>query len=281
MYRDFLMNRLFLIALLIGISLTSVAAQGQLLLAAGPAADNRPSFLLPASFPDTFNQHASLSVNPALPRMAPELALQTYQRRSEAQSADLASYSALSLIRAELPDSQQQGELKVERHYAAPRTLEFKAVQYSGDGFVKSNVITRLLQSEVDHVQKDDAALTALSPANYKFSFRTTSQMDGRLVHDYQVKPRKKRAGLFKGHVYLDAYTGSLVRVEGAVVKSPSFFIKKINFVQDYTDIGKFTLPTHMHSEALARIIGRAVVDIYQHDYQPETHTVQAQVQSF
>ena len=271
------MNRLITAFIGIGMCLTSVAsAQGPLLIAPGPNPDNRPSFMLPVDATPAVPPVESLSAPPSLPRMAPELALQAYQRRWESQSAELISYSASTLIRAELPDSQQSGELRVERHYAAPRTLEFKAVHYTGDGFVKSNVITRLLQSEVDHVQKDDPSLTALTPANYKFSFKGSSQMDGRLVHDYQIKPRKKRAGLFKGHVYLDAYTGSLVRVEGTVVKSPSFFIKKIQFIQDYADFGGFTLPTHMHSEALARIIGRAVVDIYQHDYQPETHAVQA-----
>jgi len=275
------MNRLILIALLLGICLTGVAvAQGPLLIAAGPSAANAPSFFLPVNTDNNIEaDRVALSAPATLPRMAPELALQAYQRRWESQSAELVSYSANTLIRAELPETQQRGELQLQRHYAAPRTLEFKTVHYTGDGFVKNNVITRLLQSEVDHVQTDDASLTALTPANYKFSFKGTNQMGGRLVHDYQVKPRKKRAGLFKGHVYLDAYTGSLVRVEGTVVKSPSFFIKKIEFVQDYADIGVFTLPTHMHSEAVARIIGRAVVDIYQDEYQPSTNTVQASQQ--
>jgi hypothetical protein len=34
-----------------------------------------------------------------------------------------------------------------------------------------------------------------------------------------------------------------------------------------------------MHSEALARIIGRAVVDIYQQDYRPETSVAQVALQ--
>jgi hypothetical protein len=214
-----------------------------------------------------------------LPRMAPELALHAYQRRSQLQSAELVSYSATTLIRAQLPESSQYGEYELERHYAAPRTLEFKALHFTGDGFVKNNIITRLLQSEVDHVQKDDASLTALTPANYKFSCKGTTQLEGRLVHVYQLKPRKKRPNLFKGRIYLDAHTGSLVRAEGTVVKSPSFFIKKIDFVQDYTDVGPFTLPAHIHSEAVTRIVGRAVVDIYHHDYQPTTNAVQAMQQ--
>jgi hypothetical protein len=216
----------------------------------------------------------------ALPRMSPDLTLQTYENRVSLQSSYLASYSASTLIRAELPDTAQSGEYELERRYIAPRTLEFKAVRFTGDGFVKTNVIARLLQSEVDHLQKDDLSMTALSPANYKFSYRGNADVDGRSVHVFAVKPRKKRAGLFKGHIYLDAYSGSMVRAEGSVVKSPSFFIKKVDFVQDYADVNGFTLPTHVHSDARARIVGRAVVDIYQRDYQPVGNPVQISQQA-
>jgi hypothetical protein len=175
----------------------------------------------------------------------------------------------LTVIHAELPDTSQSGEFEVERKFEAPHTLLFTPVHFTGDGFVKSNVITRLLQSEVDHVQKDDPAQTAISPTNYKFSYKGASRVQNRLVHVYQVKPHKKHAGLFKGRVYLDAQTGTLVRVEGNVVKSPSFFVKHIEFVQDYADVQSFTLPVHIHSEAKARIVGRTIVDIVHRNYQP------------
>lgn len=201
--------------------------------------------------------------------MSPELALATYQYRSAQQSAQLAAYSAVTVIRAELPETSQQGEFELQRKFEAPHTLLFTPVHFSGDGFVKSSVITRLLQSEVDHVQKDDPALTAISLANYKFTYKGASHVHDRLVHVYQVKPHKKRPGLFKGRIYLDAHTGTLVRAEGSVVKSPSFFVKHIEFLQDFADVQSFTLPVHMHSEAKARIVGRAIVDIVHRDYLP------------
>ncbi|MBZ5600374.1 MAG: hypothetical protein LAN83_18880 [Acidobacteriia bacterium] len=279
------MNRLLRTIFLFLLATGVAAAQSPFLIASGATSDalspfgiSSDSVSLPVSamMPPADRTVPELAAPVTLPRMAPELALQTYQRRATLQSAGLVSYDATTLIRAALPDTSQYGEFELQRHYAAPRTLQFKAVHFSGDSFVKSNIITRLLQSEVDHVQKDDTALTALSPANYKFSFKGTSEIEGRTVHIYQVKPHKKRAGLFKGRVYLDAHTGSLVRAEGSVVKSPSFFIKKLEFVQDYEDIAGFTFPVHIHSEASARIVGRAVVDIYQSNYQPVTHTTEA-----
>lgn len=205
----------------------------------------------------------------AVPRMSPELALETFQKRTLRQAQELAGFSAETVVRAELPRSSQHGELALERHYSVPRTLTFKALHFVGDGFVKTNVIGRLLQSEVDHVQKDDPALTAIRPENYKFSHKHTLQLAGRTVHVYQVKPRKKRPGLFKGHIFLDAYTGSLVRAEGRLVKSPSIFVKKIDFVQEFAEVNGYTIPTHIHSEAKAAIVGLTVVDIVNSDCHP------------
>jgi hypothetical protein len=84
----------------------------------------------------------------------------------------------------------------------------------------------------------------------------------------FQVKPRQKRAGLFKGNVYLDVYTGGMRRAEGKMVKSPSFFVKNIEFSQDYHDVDGFDMVTHIHSTAEARIIGKAIVDITHSDLQ-------------
>jgi len=277
-YLNYFMQRTVLKFLCLCLWLAGLAcAQAPLLVKGG--ADVQPSVssfetpdgqaAVPLAIPAADHISVPLVATAVLPRMAPDLALQVCRGRSVIQAEQLASYSATTLIRAQLPDTSQSGEYEVQQHYLAPRTLAFKALRFTGDAFVKTNIIVRLLQSEVDHAQKDDPALNAISPANYKFSYKGTSQLNGRMVHAYQLKPRQKRAGLFKGRIYVDAYTGSLVRAEGRPVKSPSLFIKKIDFVQDYADIGPFTFPVHIHSEASARIVGRAVVDVYQRDYQP------------
>jgi len=264
------MKRFILIVFLLGLSLPGrVFAQAMFAgTAAGSASvanDTLPAYPLAwAEAPAAPN----LDSMDELPVMSPELTLSTYQHRIALQAAELAAYSAVTVVRAELPDTSQQGEFELQRKFEAPHTLQFTPVHYTGDNFVKSNVITRLLQSEVDHVLKDDPSQTAISPANYKFSYKGAGRVQDRLVHVYQVKPHKKRPGLFKGRVYLDAHTGALVRAEGSVVKSPSFFVKHIEFWQDYTDVQSFTLPAHIHSEAKARIVGRTIVDITHRDYQ-------------
>ena len=211
-----------------------------------------------------------LAVPVAPPRMAPELALNCYQGSVSLQSETLAEYSADTVIEADLPDTKQRGEFELTRHYAAPNTLKFKAVQFTGDSFVKSNVITRLLQAEVDHVERGESSQTAIDQANYRFSYRGVDKLNGQPVHVFNVKPRQSRPGLFKGKIYVDVFTGHLRRAEGSV-KSPSFFIKKIDFVQDYADFGEYTFPVHLRSVAKTRLVGQVNVDVTIRNYQAQS----------
>jgi hypothetical protein len=241
-----------------------------------PEADSAPEGSLPAMWM-LAGGHASevvlVAPRTSLPRMAPELALTAFEQRAARQLSEPVSYSANTVIEAELPDTAQRGEFQLRRRFVAPKTLLFTPVRFVGDNFVKSNVIARLLQTEVDHANKGESARTAINEANYKFNYKGMEEIDSRPVHVFQVKPRAKRPGLFKGRVYLDASTGSLRRAEGTLVKTQSFFIKKIEFVQDYADLDGYTLPVHVRSVAKTRLVGRAVVEIATNDYDLSSST--------
>jgi hypothetical protein len=210
-------------------------------------------------------------------RMSSELALQAHNARTQRQARELAAYSDTTVVEAELPQTSQKGRLQLQRIFSAPKSLAFKVGNFVGDSFVKTNVIARVLQSEVDHAQKDDNADVAITSANYKFSYKGVQEIEGgNLCHVFQVKPRHKRIGLFKGTIYLDVYTGGMRRAEGKMVKSPSLFVKNIEFSQDYSDIAGFDMVTHVHSTADTRIIGKAIVDITHNDLQARSiHDVQ------
>lgn len=253
----------------------AMAAMCVMMLGSPASAQIQLNGTWPALAPDNTSREAaapvSLStlVSPViLPRMSPELALNTYLQRAQQQNTLLLGYSDQTFMRADLPDYKQSGEYELKRQYAAPNTLQFTPIRFTGDGFVKSNVLVRLLQTEVDHVVKQQGPDTAITERNYKFSQKSVETVGDRLAYVYHVKPRKKRVGLFKGRIFIDVYKGTLLRAEGQMVKSPSIFIKKVEFVQDYADIDGFTLPTHLRSIASVRIIGRTIVDIFHRGYQ-------------
>jgi len=181
--------------------------------------------------------------------------------------SNLAGYSDKTLIKAELPDKGQTGEFLLRRDFWAPRSLAYSAVSSRGDGFVRHQVIARLLDGEVSKVQKGESpSLTIIEP-NYKFSFKGVEDMAGRPLYVFDVKPRRKKAGLFKGKILIDCRFGHIVRAMGKLCPSPSWWIKKVEFVQDYTDVDNFTLPIGSQVNVVARIVGRISITILHSGY--------------
>jgi len=212
---------------------------------------------------------ADVAADPADPSLLqPEVALRTYQQQADLQARTLLHSEDNTVIHAELPATSQKGDFELLRSYSAePRSLHYASIKFEGDGFIKSNVIVRVLQSEVEQVEKGDREATALNDRNYQFSYKGVETLNGHKVHVFKVKPRQKKSGLFKGKIYLDAETGRMRRIEGSVVKTPSFFLRRIDFVQDFADVDGFTVPTELHSTARAHIVGRAMVSIVHRGY--------------
>jgi hypothetical protein len=90
----------------------------------------------------------------------------------------------------------------------------------------------------------------------------------GRLLYKFTVTPRRKRPELFKGEILLDPWTGHIVRAGGRLSKSPSWWIKRIDFTEDYADVGDFTMPVQISSVTEARIIGRVAATIRHRAYE-------------
>ena len=94
-------------------------------------------------------------------------------------------------------------------------------------------MIARYLAAETQ-AQPNDGAHSPSRRPNYKFKYKGMTEKDGRPVHVFQLTPRKKRVGLFKGELWLDAETCLPVRESGRLVKSPSIFVRRIEFVREY-----------------------------------------------
>ncbi len=208
------------------------------------------------------------SVAVVVPSLSANEALRLYQERAQQQLATLASYSDEVTIQAEVQASSQTGDVSVKEAFAAPHTLSYSSARFSGDGFINHNVITRLLESNVDRVRLGMASKTAILGSNYNFSYKGAQQFGGRSVYRFAVVPRHKITGLFEGEILLDPLSGHILRAAGRLSKSPSWWIKRVEFTQDYADIGKFTLPVHTWSVTEARMIGRVMVTMRRHGYE-------------
>ena len=162
---------------------------------------------------------------------------------------------------ASLPRLKKQGRLHALRHITRLGRITYEALRFEGDNTVKSQVIARYLTAEAE-AQKNQAPAMAVTPANYKFKYKGLAQLNGRSAHLFQVTPRRKRTGLFKGEVWIDASTFLRVQESGYLVKSPSIFLKRVVFLRTYEIRDGLSLPRQVQSTVETRLVGKAELTI-------------------
>jgi len=186
--------------------------------------------------------------------------VQKYLTSSQVQQETLRGMQMEVQISADLPKLHKAGNMRALRVISRLGKISYKMLGFSGDDTVKKDVIARYLTAETE-TQKDNSQY-AITPANYKFKYKGYLEQSGQQIYLFDLKPRKKRVGLFKGELWLDAKTFMPVREEGEFVKNPSVFLKKIEFVRDYQIQNGVAIPKHIESKVDTRIVGRADITI-------------------
>jgi hypothetical protein len=165
---------------------------------------------------------------------------------------------------------QKHGKLHALRSISKLGKITYKALGFSGDNVVKTEVIANYLKAEVEGASKDSSDI-ALTPDNYKFKYKGTQDWNGRQVYILHVNPRHKRVGLFKGELWLDAETYMPVRESGLLVKSPSFMLKKVQFVRDYELQDGVAMPQRTESRVETRFFGQVELNVNYLTFSKET----------
>jgi len=184
-----------------------------------------------------------------------------YLQATQAESANRGKNAPLDVeIEASVPKLNTRGHLKATRMISSLGKISYKVLGFQGDNSVKNEVIARYLQAE--QKGQDDKSLT-LSPENYKFKLKGQhAGHGGANVFVFQVSPRQKRVGLFKGEVWLDAQTYLPVYEKGRLVKNPSVFFRQVDFEREFAILNGSTVPAHMSSVIDTRLVGRVNLSV-------------------
>jgi hypothetical protein len=163
-------------------------------------------------------------------------------------------------IEASVPKLKEHGRLHALRIISNVGRITYRVLGFQGDNTVKSQVIGRYLEAEQQG--QGDQRLN-VTPANYKFKFKGARQYTtGNDVYVFQLSPRKKRVGLFKGEIWLDASTCLPVLEKGRLVKNPSVFFKKVDFERDFAIQNGAAVPERMSSTIDTRLVGRVELSV-------------------
>jgi hypothetical protein len=165
-------------------------------------------------------------------------------------------------IQASLPKLKKQGTLTALRRVSALGRITYEKLRFEGDGTVKKQLINRYLNAEAE-VQQDPSLAVAVTPENNNFKYKGKTQLDGREAHLFEVSPKRKRQGVFRGQLWIDAATFLRVQESGYLVKSPSVMLKKVAFVRKYEIHNGISVPRQEQNFVDTRLgVGRAEMTI-------------------
>jgi hypothetical protein len=126
-----------------------------------------------------------------------------------------------------------------------------------------------MLATESDSSRPDARPRSRITSDNYTFRFVGTEPLDGRTAFVIEALPKREDKSLFRGRIWVDTEDYALARVEGEPAKSPSFWIRKVHFVQQYSKSGVYWFPMQTTSVTEARVFGTTDVSIRYFDYKP------------
>ena len=186
--------------------------------------------------------------------------LNRYLTASESQAVVMRGMQMDVDIDAKLPKLKKEGKLNALRFISQIGKISYVMRSFVGDNTIKKDVIARYLNAETQ-AQLGTTSL-AITPENYKFKYKGLHRNENQGMHVFQVTPIKKRVGLFKGELWIDAETYLPLRESGRFVKNPSVFLKKVEFTRDYEIRDGVAIPRTIDSVIDTRLVGRAEIHI-------------------
>jgi len=166
-------------------------------------------------------------------------------------------------IEASLPKLKEHGRLRAIRRLLPFGKPEYQVFELDGSRTVKQQVIARYLSAEIEAARINPSAV-AVTPVNYRFTYAGSVGGEGNLVYAFQISPRKKREGLIRGVLWIDAETGAAVRQSGYLVKRPSIFVKRVDVTRETSLSNGVAESRVTHLAVETRLVGRAELTIHE-----------------
>jgi hypothetical protein len=168
---------------------------------------------------------------------------------------------------------QKRAQMEVRVTCERNGTKHFEVMSEDGWKSANKRVLRQMLVTESDSSRPDTRPQNRIISDNYTFRMIETSVLDGRTAYVIEATPSREDKSLFRGRIWVDAEDFALARVEGEPAKNPSFWTRKVHFVQQYHKSGPFWFPVQTSSVTDAHLFGNTDVNIRYFDYMPVSDT--------
>jgi hypothetical protein len=149
-------------------------------------------------------------------------------------------------------------DVKAEINVVPPSQRDFKIVETKGSDRGEK-VVRKILEHEAD-AEKITPSPTGVTRDNYDFSLSGRQMFEGVSCYVLTMKPKRQEPSLVDGRAWVDPDTFAVRKIEGKMAKSPSWWVKDVNLVVNFGEIGGIWMQTASHAVADVRVIGKYTV---------------------
>jgi hypothetical protein len=165
----------------------------------------------------------------------------------------LTSYRAVRHLTASTRGGKMQASLRARTSLDPQQGFRYEVLEAAGSSMIQKRVLVAALETERQVQANGTGPRGALTAANYDFV--NPPQADAALVR-VDLKARRRDTMLIDGAMFLTPDDFDLVRVEGVLVKRPSFWTRKVSVVRRYGRVAGVRVPLVMESTASVLIVG-------------------------
>ena len=159
--------------------------------------------------------------------------------------------------RLEAQNGKRKGWIEAITEYSPETGFRYEVTAEGGSGYIRSKVLKAVLDGERDVIAKGETARSSLAPSNYTFQ---ANGIDADGLANVLLSPRRKERVLVSGMMALNASDGALVRLQGRLAKSPSFWVKNVDIVRTYERMDGNVVPVALETKAQVRFLGEATL---------------------
>jgi hypothetical protein len=155
--------------------------------------------------------------------------------------------------------------------------FHYRVTDEGGSDLIRRRVFRSMLENEEQIFASGDAARSGFTAINYELTAAATDEPG--LVKLF-ARPKRHDVTLIDGAVFVTDTDADLVRVEGQLAKSPSFWTRRVHVVKQYGRVNGLRVPIRVESTAQIRLAGSSTMTMT-YDYAmingisiPPSHTV-------
>jgi len=183
-------------------------------------------------------------------------------KQNERRNVALREYSAERTYAVTNLQGKVHAREIVQMEYIAPDKKTFVKTAEEGSKLIRHMVLNRLMESETSAAAGKDHHDSAITPANYSFTYLGEEQVGAHHCYVVEALPRRKDKYLFAGKVWIDSRDFAVVRIAGHPAKELSFWITRADFVRQYEKVGDFWLPAKDETFVDVKMYGKKVFTI-------------------